>query len=173
MTFSDSATLNSTNVYSGGIRTNELYSLKYASLTNVDIFGQLKVYGNVTMQGMASDGSRTKSLRTAHIQWPAWFGQKFDVFREGDMVYGTVMQRARQDIPRDTFSDEVLPVGYRPIWQDAVVNILNYIGRDTGVVVKTSGKLATVGTGWAPYTERWSFSYITGDPFPFGDIYGQ
>lgn len=184
LTFSDSATLNSTNVYSGGIRTNELYSLKYASLMNVDIIGKLKVSvdsrktitidnGNITMPGMASDGSKTKGFRTAHIQWNAWWGQRFDIFREGDMVYGTVMQRARQDIPRDTVSDETLPVGYRPIWQDSVVNIVNYIGRDTGVVVRPSGKLATVGTGWAPYTERWSFSYITADPFPYGDVYGQ
>lgn len=163
-----------TRLFTNGLSTSGMISgdTLYVSPTNVKYMITMSK-GNITMQGMASDGSRTKSLRTAHRQWPAWFAQKFDIFREGDMVYGTVMQRARQDIPRDTVSDESLPVGYRPIWQDSVVNIVNYIGRDTGVVIRPSGKLATVGTGMAPYTERWSFSFVTADPFPFGDIYGQ
>ena len=163
-----------TRLFTNGLSTSGMISgdTLYVSPTNVKYMITMSK-GNITMQGMASDGSRTKSLRTAHRQWPAWFDQKFDIFREGDMVYGTVLQGARQDIPRDTVSDEALPVGYRPIWQDSVVNIVNYIGRDTGVVIRPSGKLATVGTGMAPYTNRWSFSFVTADPFPFGDIYGQ
>lgn len=163
-----------TRLFTNGVSTSGMMSAEtlYLSPSNTKYLITMSK-GNITMQGMAGDGSRTKSLRTAHIQWPTWFGQKFDVFREGDMVYGTVMQKPTNDIPRDTVSDETLPVGYRPIWQDSVVNIVNYIGRDTGVVMRTSGKLATVGTGSAPYASRWSFSYITADPFPFGDVYGQ
>ena len=129
--------------------------------------------GNITMPGMAGDGSKTKGFRTAHIQWSAWWGQKFDVFREGDMVYGTVMQGASQDIPANTISDEALPIGYRPVWQDSVINVINYLGRDTGVYVRGDGRLGSMGRDSAPFTHRWSFSYVSADPFPYGDVYGQ
>ena len=127
--------------------------------------------GNITMPGMASDGSRTKSLRTAHRQWSAWFGQKWDLFREGDVVYATVMAAANQDIPKGTTSDEALPSGYIPKWQDASVLISDVIGRDVGVVFKTgTGKMATIGGNSAPWTSRWSAVWFTGDQFPTGDI---
>ena len=163
-----------TRMFTNGISTSGMLSSDtlYVSPTTSKYMITMSK-GNITMPGMAGDGSKTKGFRTAHIQWSAWWGQKFDVFREGDMVYGTVFQGASQDIPPNTLSDEVLPVGYRPIWQDSVVNVINYLGRDTGVYIRTDGRLGSTGRDSVPFANRWSFSYVSADPFPYGDVYGQ
>lgn len=161
-----------TRLFTNGISTSGMMSAETLYLSSANIKYLITMSkGNITMPGMASDGSRTKSLRTAHRQWSGWFGQKWDLFREGDVVYATVMAGATQDIPSHTTSDEALPSGYIPKWQDATVLISDVIGRDVGVIFRTgTGKMVNIGSNSAPWTNRWSAVWFTGDPFPFGDI---
>ena len=92
LTFSDSATLNSTNVYSGGIRTNELYSLKYTSLMNVDIFGALTI------------SPRTRTVTNQYGTWT--------VTRVASLV--TLQAHMTRTVPRGIGIGDIAPSGYRP-----------------------------------------------------------